>query len=300
MKNSASPFPHQMVSSSGLLPRKHISVLDAEMNYVDAGVGDPVVFLHGNPTSSYLWRNIIPHLTDHARCLAPDLMGMGHSGKPASTYTFDDQVRYLDEWFLRMNLHKNVTLVVHDWGSALGFYWANRHAHSVKAIVYMEAIVQPRLWSDFQSGRDVIFRALRSEKGEEMIFDQNVFLEMVLPKSIIRSLSAEELEAYHAPFRNKASRVPMLQFARHLPIDGHPASVVKIVDEYGKWLASSPIPKLLINAAPGALLTGRNLEFARTWVNQEEVTVTGIHYIQEDSPNEIGEAIRKFYLGLDR
>lgn len=299
MNNEKQITTQVKVNSEDKHPRKIVKVKDSEMSYVDTGVGDPIVFLHGNPTSAYLWRNIIPYVSDYARCLAPDLIGMGQSGKPSIEYTFADQVRYLDEWFIKMNLRKNVTLVLHDWGSALGFHWAHRNPEKIKAIAYMESIVQPRLWSDFHNGRDAIFRSLRSEKGEQMIFDQNFFIEMVLPKSIIRPLADSEMEMYRAPFLAKESRKPTLQFAKHLPIEGEPADLVEIVDSYGMWLMQSKFPKLLINAEPGALLTGRNLDFARTWPNQKEVTVKGIHYIQEDSPDEIGKALQEFYLSLE-
>ncbi|MBO9563420.1 MAG: haloalkane dehalogenase [Niastella sp.] len=278
-------------------PRKRVKVLDSEMSYVDTGEGEPVVFLHGNPTSSYLWRNIIPWLSKYRRCLAPDLVGMGQSGKsPDASYRFTDHVAYLDAWFEAVGLRENIVLVLHDWGSALGFYRAFRFPDQIKGIAYMEAIVQPRLWSDFPAGRDAIFRALRSDKGEQMVLQDNFFIETVLPKSIIRTLSAEEMDAYRAPFQHPADRLPTLLFPREIPIEGEPPHIVSIVEEYGKWLAGSQFPKLLISASPGALLTGRALDFCRSWPNQREVSVKGIHYIQEDSPAEIGEAVREFVL----
>jgi len=287
------------ISNNDNHPRKRIQVLDTEMSYVDVGEGDPIVFLHGNPTSSYLWRNIIPFLVSHGRCLAPDLSGMGQSGKsPKDAYRFLDQARYLDAWFDALELTKNVVLVLHDWGSALGFYRAYRYPDQVLAIAYMEALVQPRKWEDFPHGRDAMFRALRSEKGEQMVLNDNFFVETVLPKSILRTLSDQEMEAYRAPFKSPAARLPTLIWPRELPIDGAPADVAEIVECYGQWLSKSPIPKLLVSAEPGALLTGRALEFCRTWPNQQEVSVKGIHYIQEDSPVEIGTALQKFVLGL--
>jgi haloalkane dehalogenase len=281
-------------------PRKRVKVLDTEMSYVDSGEGEPVVFLHGNPTSSYLWRNIIPWLSKYRRCLAPDLVGMGQSGKsPGAAYRFADHVAYLDAWFEAVGLRENIVLVLHDWGSALGFYRAFRFPDQIKGVAYMEAIVQPRLWSDFPAGRDAIFRALRSEKGEQMVLQDNFFIETVLLKSIIRTLSVEEMDAYRAPFQHPADRLPTLLFPREIPIEGEPPHIVSIVEEYGKWLAGSQLPKLLISAAPGALLTGRALDFCRSWPNQQEVSVKGIHYIQEDSPAEIGEAVREFVLNID-
>ena len=266
------------------------------MSYVDTGLGDPIVFLHGNPTSSFLWRNIIPYAEKCGRCLAPDLVGMGQSGKsPTRAYRFVDHALYLDAWFDALHLNRNIVLVLHDWGSALGFYRAFRHRSQVQAIIYMEAIVQPRRWDDFPNGRDVMFRALRSEQGEQMVLDENFFIEVVLPKSIIRKLSDDEMEAYRAPCRDREARLPTLVWPRELPIEGAPADVVTIVERYGEWLAGSEqLPKLFINADPGAQIVGRIRDFCRAWPNQREVTVPGIHFIQEDSPDEIGAAIRGF------
>jgi haloalkane dehalogenase len=276
-------------------PRARARVLDTEMSYVDEGTGDPIVFLHGNPTSSYLWRNIIPYVSDHGRCLAPDLVGMGQSGaSPGAAYRFVDHARYLDAWFDALGLTSRVTLVLHDWGSALGFYRAARFPDQIEAIAYMEAIVQPRRWEDFPPGRDVLFRKLRSTDGERLVLDENFFIETVLPKSILRTLTEPEMEAYRAPFRQRDARWPTLVWPRELPIDGTPADVTTIVERYGRWLAQSAVPKLLIAAQPGALLVGRALDFCRTWPNQQEVTVRGIHYLQEDSPAEIGSALASF------
>ncbi len=286
---------HETISHADQHPRRRIRVLDTEMSYVDTGSGDPIVFLHGNPTWSYLWRNIIPYVSKDGRCLAPDLVGMGESAKsPARAYRFLDHVRYLDAWFDALDLHQNVTLVLHDWGSALGFYRAFRHPAEVKAIAYMEAIKQPRRWEDFPNGRDAMFRALQSPQGERMILDKNFFVETVLPKSILRTLSDEEMEGYRAPYRDREARLPTLVWPRELPIDGEPADVVAIVDQYGKWLSESRLPKLFLAATPGALLVGRARAFCRTWPNQEEVEVNGIHFIQEDSPAEIGTALQRF------
>jgi haloalkane dehalogenase len=276
-------------------PRERVYVRDTEMSYVDTGRGDPIVFLHGNPTSSYLWRNIIPHVAEYGRCLAPDLVGMGRSGKsPTRAYRFVDHSLYLDAWFDALDVNRNIILVLHDWGSALGFHWAFRHRDQVQAIVYMEAIAQPRRWEDFPNGRDTMFRALRSEQGEHLVLDENFFIEVVLPKSMIRNLSAEEMAAYRAPFQDREARLPTLVWPRELPIDGDPADVVEIVERYGEWLSTSRLPKLFINADPGAMLVGRSRDFCRGWPNQREVTVKGIHYLQEDSPNEIGVAMREF------
>jgi haloalkane dehalogenase len=283
------------INATNQLPRRRVRVDDGEMSYVDIGHGHPIVFLHGNPTWSYLWRNIIPPLTEFGRCLAPDLIGMGQS-TPSSrqAYRFIDHAHYLDQWFEALDLTQNVTLVVHDWGSALGFYRAFRHPQQVKAIAYMEAIAMPRCWSDFPSGRDKMFRALRSAEGERLVFDENYFIETVLPKSILRRLSEQEMAAYRGPFVTRESRLPTLMWPRELPIEGTPADVVEIVDSYGAWLAQSRIPKLFINAEPGSLLVGRVRDFCRTWPNQRETTVKGIHFIQEDAPVEIVAALRSF------
>jgi haloalkane dehalogenase len=275
--------------------RGRVSVLDTEMSYVTVGNGHPIVFLHGNPTSSFLWRNIIPHASDLGWCLAPDLIGMGKSAaSPDGAYRFLDHANYLDAWFEALDLRQDVTLVLHDWGSALGFYWASRHPERVRAIAYMESIVQPRDWEDVPSSRAPIFRDLRSGKGERMILNENAFIEMLLPKLIIRTLSSAEMDAYRLPFIERKSRRPMLAWPRELPIGGEPADVVKIVEDYGQWLRQSPLPKLFINAEPGSLLIGRAREFCRAWPNQHEVTVRGIHFIQEDSPDEIGPALADF------
>lgn len=292
-------MPQTSISAVDPHPRQRISLLGTEISYVDVGSGDPIVFLHGNPTSSYLWRNVIPHVADLGRCLAPDLVGMGASGPaPDGSYRFADHARYLDAWFDAMGLDESVTLVVHDWGSALGFYWAQRHPQRVKAVAYMEAIVAPRLWSDFPEGRDAFFRAMRSAEGERLVLDQNFFVETVLPTSVLRPLADEEMDAYRAPFSTRESRVPTLVFPRELPIDGTPEDVTHIVEAYGAWLAHSPQPKLLLSAQPGAVLIGRALQFARSWPNQREVAVTGVHFIQEDSPHDIGAALRSFIADL--
>jgi haloalkane dehalogenase len=287
------------ISAKDSHPRQRIEVLDSELSYVDVGQGDPIVFLHGNPTSSYLWRNVIPHVSGLGRCLAPDLVGMGQSRpSPSGRYRFVDHSRYLDSWFEALGLTANVTLVLHDWGSALGFHRACRHPEQIRAIAYMEAIVAPRRWEDFPPGRDGIFRALRSDEGERLVYDENFFIETVLPRSIIRGLGNAEMDAYRKPFLGREARTPTLVWPRELPIDGEPADVVAIVERYGAWLARSPMPKLFINAEPGALLTGRARDLCRRWPNQREVTVKGIHYVQEDSPAEIGAALRAFLASL--
>ncbi len=276
--------------------RLRVPVLDTEMAYVETGDGDPIVFLHGNPTSSYLWRNVIPHLEERGRCLAPDLIGMGDSGKaPGGSYRFVDHARYLDVWFDTLSLTKNVSLVIHDWGSALGFHWAYRHPERVKAIAYMEAIVQPLTWEMWPEKAQPIFRAMRSPAGEELVLEKNIFIERILPASVLRGLTDEEMTVYRHPFLEPGeSRRPMLTWPREIPIDGEPVDVHEIVSAYAAWLAASSIPKLFINADPGVILTGKQREFCRTWANQQEITVRGSHFVQEDSPAEIGKAIAAF------
>jgi haloalkane dehalogenase len=283
------------ISADDNHPRRRIKVRDSEMSYVTVGGGDPIVFLHGNPTSSYLWRNVIPHVSDLGCCLAPDLVGMGQSAaSPDGAYRFVDHARYLDAWFEALDLRRNVTLVLHDWGSALGFHWASRYPERVRAIAYMESMVQPREWEDLPSSRAQIFRDLRSGKGERMILEDNAFVEVLLPKLIIRTLTMTEMDAYRRPFIEPPSRRPTLVWPRELPIGGEPADVVKIFEDYGQWLRRSSLPKLFINAEPGSLLIGRLRDFCRAWPNQQEVTVPGIHFMQEDSPHEIGSALARF------
>jgi len=276
--------------------RRRISVSGIEMAYVDAGAGDPVVFLHGNPTSSYLWRNVIPHVEGVGRCLAPDLVGMGDSGAaPDGSYRFTDHARYLDAWFDALGLTENVTLVGHDWGSALSFHWAHRHPERVRAIAYMEAMVRPMTWEEWPESAREVFRALRSETGEEMVLEKNFFVERILPGSVMRDLTEEEMETYRGPYAEPGeSRRPTLTWPREIPLDGQPEDVAAIVGHYSEWLSASEVPKLFINAEPGVILTGAQREFCRGWKNQEEVTVRGSHFVQEDSPQEIGEAIRAF------
>jgi haloalkane dehalogenase len=281
-------------------PRKKLELLNTSMSYADTGSGDPVVFLHGNPTSSYLWRNIIPHVAPLARCIAPDLVGMGASGKSTTgTYRFVDHARHLDEFFDGLNLKSKVTLVVHDWGSALGFYWASRHREAVKGIAYMEAIVRPLKWSEWPATATDIFKAMRSPAGEDMILNKNLFVEAILPRSVIRKLSDAEMNEYRKPFVQAGeSRRPMLTWPREIPLDGEPEDVNEIAKSYSEWLAKSSTPKLFINADPGVILTGPQREFCRTWPNQREVTVKGVHFIQEDSPHEIGAAIAEWYRSI--
>lgn len=284
-------------------PKKHVTIHGKRMAYVEMGTGDPIVFLHGNPTSSYLWRNIIPHVQDLGRCLAPDLIGMGDSAKldnaGPGAYRFVDHRRYLDALLDQLGVHHNVTLVVHDWGSALGFDWANRRRKALKGVCYMEAIVRPVTWEEWPDEARGVFQGFRSENGEAMVLEKNVFVERVLPGSVIRPLSDEEMRVYRRPFAKAGEdRRPTLTWPREIPIDGEPKDVVGIAQAYSDWLAHSAVPKLFVNAEPGAILTGPQREFCRAWPNQTEVTVKGSHFIQEDSPHEIGEALRSWLQSL--
>jgi haloalkane dehalogenase len=277
-------------------PKKYVEVKGKRMAYVEMGSGDPIVFLHGNPTSSYLWRNIMPHLEGQGRCLAPDLIGMGDSDKLEDSgpdrYRFVEHWDYLDACLDSLGVTGNVTLVVHDWGSALGFDWARRNADKVKGIAYMEAVVRPMEWDDFNQQARPVFEGFRSDNGEAMILDKNIFVERVLPGSVLRGLTDEEMAVYRRPFAEAGEgRRPTLTWPRQIPLGGEPAEVVAIANDYAEFLAASQLPKLFINAEPGAILIGPQREFCRSWPNQKEVTVNGAHFIQEDSPHEIGAAI---------
>ncbi len=282
------------ISTEEICYRKYVRVLGTTMAYVDVGSGDPIVFLHGNPTPSYLWRNIIPHLLPFGRCLAPDYVGMGNSGSaPDDRYRFVDHQRYLDAWFEALGLDRNIILVVHDWGSALGFAWAQRNPERVKAIIYMESIVRPFLsWDEWPDATRAFFQAQRSPKGEELILEKNLFIEYLLP---LRNIAPEVMEVYRRHYRNPGpSRIPMLAWTRDLPIAGEPADVVKIVESYSSWLSKSSIPKLFIDAEPAGFLIGAQREFCRSWPNQQVVTVPGAHFLQEDSPEAVGQASARF------
>ncbi|MCY4366390.1 MAG: haloalkane dehalogenase [Chloroflexi bacterium] len=280
--------------------RHRIQCAGVELSYVDTGANSgaaPVVFLHGNPTCAYLWRNVIPHVEPLARCLAPDLVGMGDSGKtPDGSYRFVDHRRHLDAWFDAVIPEGPVTLVVHDWGSALGFHWAFRNQERIKGLAYMEALVRPLTWEEWPEAARRVFQGFRSSAGEEMVLTSNVFVERVLPGSTLNGVSEEAMDVYRRPYQEPGeSRRPTLSWPRDIPIEGEPPEVVAIVDEYATWLSRSDIPKLFINAEPGAILTGAQREFCRAWPNQQEVTVPGVHFIQEDSPDEVGTAIAEWY-----
>lgn len=283
--------------------KRHVDVDGVDMACVDEGDGPPIVFLHGNPTSSYLWRNVAPHVAQLGRCVIPDLVGMGDSAPlPSSgpgSYTFVEHRRYLDGLLAELGVERDVTFVVHDWGSALGFDWANRHRDAVAGIAYMEAIVRPLSWEDWPTNARKIFQGFRSPAGEEMVLDKNLFVEAVLPASILRDLDDAEMAEYRRPFAEPGERRrPTLTWPRQIPLDGEPSDMHDIVADYAEWLATSDVPKLLVVADPGAILTGSQLEFCRSWPNQREVTVAGNHFLQEDSPDQIGRAVAEWIAAI--
>ncbi|MGY1915057.1 haloalkane dehalogenase [Blastococcus sp. SYSU DS0973] len=283
------------ISPDDPFPRRRVQVQDAEMAYVEVGEGDPIVFLHGNPTSSYLWRNVIPHVQHLGRCLAPDLIGMGESDKlptpGAGTYDFATHAAYLEGFLAAVGATGRVTLVLHDWGSGLGFDWAARHPEAVRGIAFTEAIVTPVTWEDWPADARNIFQLMRGPNGEAAVLDKNVFVEKILPASVARGLSPEAHDRYRAPFAEREDRWPTLEWPRQLPIEGEPAAVVERVERYGRWLAGSDVPKLFIDADPGSILVGRQRELVRGWPALTEVTVAGSHFVPEDSPHEIGRAV---------
>jgi haloalkane dehalogenase len=274
-----------------------IQVLGKTIAYREMGAGDPIVLLHGNPTSSYLWRDVMPALAPLGRVIAPDLIGHGDSDKlPVSDgddrYSFTTSYRYLDGLFQALDITEKVTLVIHDWGSALGFHWAQKHPDAVRGIAYMEAVVMPLpTWDDWPEKARGIFQGFRSPKGEDLILNRNLFIEAVLPSSIMRPLTDEEMATYRAPFADAPDRQVMLNWPREIPIAGEPPHMVALVQSYADWLAQSTIPKLFINADPGSILVGAQRDFCRTWPNQTEVTVKGLHFVQEDSGADIGRAV---------
>ena len=289
------------------LRKSYADVLGRRMAFLEEGQGAPIVFLHGNPTSSYLWRSVLPELVAHGRCIAPDLIGMGDSAKlppdDQQRYTFLRHRDFLDGLLEKLGVSQDVTLIVHDWGSALGFDWARRHPGSVRAIAYMEAIVRPFAgWQEWPPDARSIFQALRSPAGEHLILDRNVFVERILPASVLRILSDAEMDEYRRPFASPGEdRLPTLIWPRQIPVGGEPADVTAVCAGYSHWLSVTPgLPKLLVRADPGSILTGAQLEFCRTWPDQTEVTVSGVHFIQEDSGPQIGQSIAAWLGQLPR
>jgi haloalkane dehalogenase len=283
--------------------KKFAEINGRRMAYIDEGEGAPIVFAHGNPTSSYLWRNVMPALEGLGRLVACDMIGMGDSDKlddsGPDSYSYFEHRDYLFALWEQLGIERDVVLVLHDWGSALGFDWANQHRDAVQGIAYMESIVTPLTWDDWPEVVRPVFQGFRSPAGEEMVLEQNVFVEGVLPGAILRPLTDAEMAEYRRPFAEPGEgRRPTLSWPRQIPIEGEPADVVKVVEDYGAWLAASDVPKLFLSASPGAITTGRIAEVCRAWPNQTEVTVAGSHFIQEDSAEEIGAAIADFVRGL--
>lgn len=286
-------------STEPFASKKFSDIRGQRMAYIDEGEGDAIVFQHGNPTSSYLWRNVMPHCAGLGRLVACDLIGMGDSDKlPESgpdRYAYAEHRDYLFGLWDALDLGDNFVLVLHDWGSALGFDWADQHRDRVRAIVYMESIVMPVTWEQWPERARGVFQGFRSPAGEGMVLEKNIFVEKVLPGSVLRSLNDAELAEYRRPFASPGEdRRPTLSWPRQIPIDGEPKDIVEVVENYGKWLSTSDVPKLFVNAEPGSILTGAQREFCRTWPNQREITVPGSHFIQEDSPDAIGSAIAEF------
>jgi len=279
-------------------PKEFVKVNGKQMAYVEMGAGEPVIFLHGNPTSSYLWRNIMPYVADTHRAIVPDLIGMGDSEKlsdsNADSYKFVEHREYLDGTLNELVPEGQVTLVIHDWGSALGFDWARRNPERVKGICFMEAIVGPvKNWDYWPENAREIFQAMRSSAGEDLILEKNLFIEAILPSAIIRDLSEKEMAVYRMPFLNAGEdRRPTLTWPRQIPIEGEPQEVHDIVSDYADWLPQTEFPKLFINADPGSILLDHARAFVRSWKNVTETTVKGTHFIQEDSPHEIGTALQ--------
>jgi len=282
----------QEISAAFPFESKWVGVNGSRMHYVEEGEGEPVLFLHGNPTSSYLWRNIIPHVSPFGRCIAPDLIGMGKSDKPAIEYRFVDHAKYLDGFINALGL-RNITLVIHDWGSALGFHYARRNEGNVKGIAFMEAIVRPLTWDEWPEQAKAMFQAFRTPgTGEQMIMDNNMFVEATLPGAMLRKMSDEEMNRYREPYPDRESRRPLWRWPNEIPIDGEPADVHEIVQAYSEWLGKSPVPKLLIWAQPGAIMRELRGWCEKSIANLKIVEVgPGVHFLQEDDPHGIGEAI---------
>ena len=288
----ADPTP---VPAADPFPRSRVRAGAHEMAYVEVGSGDPIVFLHGNPTSSYLWRNVIPHVQHLGRCIAPDLIGMGESDRLADpqpgTYSFATHAGYLSQFLAAVGVGERVTFVGHEWGAALAFDWAARNPHAVRGLAFTEAIVNPMIWADWPRATKPVMQAVRGRDGERRVLEEDVLVEEVLPAGVRRGLSPEAHDRYRAPFRDPADRWPTLEWPRQVPIEHTPPEVHGIVDRYGQWLAHSEVPKLFLDADPGSILVGRQRTVVRRWPALTEVTVPGGHVVPEDSPDEVGRAL---------
>jgi haloalkane dehalogenase len=283
--------------------KKTVEVNGRNMAYVEMGQGDPIIFQHGNPTSSYLWRNIMPQLSDLGRCIAVDLIGMGDSDKLPNSgpdrYTLKEHQEYLYGAWDALGIKDNVTFVIHDWGTALGFDWCRQHPGAVKGVAHMEGIVKRVPWDDWPEAATDVFRTFRSPAGEEVVLEKNIFVEGVLPSSVIRKMSDEEMDAYRAPFINPGEdRRPTLTWPRQIPLGDEPNDVCETVDAYGAYMKDADMPKLFIAGDPGMIMNGATGEFARSWKNTSETTVKGLHFLQEDSPEEIAAAVKSWLQGI--
>ena len=283
--------------------KKYKDIKNSKMAFIDEGSGDTFLFLHGNPTSSFLWRNIAPHVEDIGRIVIPDLIGMGDSDKLEGVdnpgYKYHGQYSYLTALMDELDLGNNIHLIIHDWGSAMGFQFARENKDRIKSITYMEAIVMPLTWDQWPDPATKIFGLFRSEAGEELVLEKNFFVERILLADSSTGYTEEEKSEYIRPFINPGEdRRPTLTWPRQIPLDGEPSEVVEEVRLNAEFHKESDIPKLFINADPGSILIGDQREFARSWTNQTEITVSGNHFIQEDSSEEIGAALRNFVESL--
>lgn len=279
---------------------KYVEVHGSKIHYIDEGSGDPILFIHGNPTSSYLWRNIIPYLVPHGRCIALDLIGMGQSDKPDLDYRFFDHLKYVEGFIEKLDL-SNLTLVIHDWGSALGFHYAMRHENNIKGISFMESLIKPMKWEDLPSGFKMVFKLFRTSGiGWFMISVMNMFVTQMLPQAIVRKLSAEEKDYYAGPFKTVKSRKPIRQWPCEIPIDGKPADVYEVISNYNQKLQESELPKLLFFATPGGIIDSKTVDWCRQNLKNLKIVDIGegIHFLQEDNPHLIGEELAKWYQDL--
>ena len=290
------------VSPEDRFPRSRVRIRGHEMAYVDTGEGDPIVLLHGNPTSSYLWRNVIPHLSGLGRCIAPDLIGMGESAKlpdpQRGTYSFSAHAEFLADLLDEVQAKERVTLVLHDWGGALGLDWARKNPEKVRAVAFTETIVTPLLWAEWPREAKGIFQAMRSDAGEDLVLERNAFVERILPTAVLDGLDPAALDRYRAPYPTPESRWPTLEWPRNIPIEHVPPDVHDAVDAFGQWLAGSEVPKLFVDADPGSILVGRQRNMVRKWPRLTEVTVRAGHFVPEDAPDELGDAIADWLRGI--
>lgn len=289
-ENISAEFPFQS---------NFVEVKGSQMHYVDVGEGDPIVFVHGNPTSSYLWRNVIPHLSGQGRCIAPDLIGFGKSDKPELNYRVYDHAEYFEGFIKALDLER-ITLVLHDWGGFIGLSYAARHLDNIRALALMETVVRPMRSTDRSESFNKTFGMLRSEAGREKVLKENFFVERILPGSVLRKLTDAEMDAYRAPFASEKSRIPTWVFPNEIPIDGQPPDVHADIWEIGDKVARASIPTLLLTFEPGAIMGP--VEIAWCMDTFPNLTVEhmgeGIHFVQEDQPEAIGKTISNWLSGL--